>query len=221
MTRIKICGISEFEHALAATQGGADFIGIVFASSRRQVSPEKALPLVEAIHNLKPRPAIVGVFVNLEARKVNQIADSCQLEWVQLSGNETWEYCQEIKRPLIKVIHISGQKSGEVMAEIEKGTRTLAPRELICLLDTADKETYGGTGQTFDWHLAKEVAARFPVMIAGGLTPANVGRLAEEVQPWGVDVSSGVETNGRKDVNKISAFIQAVRRTERGTQTPL
>lgn len=217
MTRVKICGLSEVEHALAAAHGKADFIGMILAPSPRQVSLEKALPLVEAIHNLKPRPAVVGVFVNLEAERVNHIAESCQLDWVQLSGNETWQYCQKIQRPLIKVIHISGQKSAEVIADIEKGYRTLAKREFICLLDTSGREAYGGTGQTFDWRLAKEIAARFPVMIAGGLTPDNVGQLIEEVQPWGVDVSSGVETNGHKDIAKIAAFIQAVRRAEKVT----
>lgn len=214
MTKVKICGLSEIEHALAAAKAGADFIGMVFAPSRRRVSLEKALTLVESVRNLASPPAVVGVFVNLEAREVNHIAESCQLDWVQLSGDETWQYCREIKRPLIKVIHIAGQKTEDVLAEIEMGHRVLAKREFICLLDAAGKNAYGGTGQVFDWRLAREVAARFPVMIAGGLTPENVGQLVEELQPWGVDVSSGVETNGQKDVAKITAFIQAVRKTE-------
>ncbi len=217
MTRVKICGLSDFETALAAIHSGADFVGIVFAPSRRQISLEEALPLVEAIHNLKPLPVVAGVFVNREAGAVNHIAELCRLDWVQLSGTETWEYCKKIERPLIKVIHISRQKSEEVIAEIEEGYQTLATREFICLLDTSDGIVYGGTGKIFDWRLAKEVAARFPVIIAGGLTPENVGRLVEEVKPWGVDVSSGVETNGSKDTAKIAAFIQAVRRAGNDT----
>ena len=94
------------------------------------------------------------------------------------------------------------------------GYRLLPRQNLVCLLDSQVGDTYGGTGQAFDWQLAKEVSARFPVIIAGGLTPANVGQLVKEVQPWGVDVSTGVETNGRKDTAKISAFIKAVRRVE-------
>ncbi|MDO8716911.1 MAG: phosphoribosylanthranilate isomerase [Dehalococcoidales bacterium] len=215
MTRVKICGISDFETALAAGRSGADFIGMVFAHSRRQIPWEEAVHLLRSIHNLKPRPVIVGVFVNYVSTGVNRVAELCGLDWVQLSGTETWEYCKQIERPIIKAIHISGQKSEEVMAEIERGRQILGTREHICLLDTASKEAYGGTGQTFDWQVAKEVAARFPVIIAGGLTPDNVVQLIDEVQPWGVDVSSGVETNGIKDITKIAAFIQTVRRVEK------
>ena len=221
MTRVKICGISDFETALAAVRSGADFIGMVFAPSHRQIPMEEAVHLLRSIHVLKPRPVIVGVFVNRGAAGVNRVADLCGMDWVQLSGTESWEYCKQIERPIIKAIHISGQKSEEVIAEIEKGHQILGTREFICLLDTENKEAYGGTGQTFDWQVAEEVAARFPVIIAGGLTPDNVGQLIDEVHPWGIDVSSGVETNGLKDPAKIAAFIQAVRKADQETHTPL
>ena len=214
MTRIKICGIRDKTRALAAVQAGADFIGLVFAPSRRHLSPQKALPLVEAVRGLGSRPAIVGVFVNTAAQEVNHITDYCRLDWVQLSGDETWEYCQELKKAVIKVIHVSSrQKTDEILADIETGYQLLPEKELICLLDSRVGEAYGGTGQVFNWQLAREVSARFPVMIAGGLTPANVGQLIKEVQPWGVDVSSGVESNGLKDASKIRAFVKAVRST--------
>ncbi len=215
MTRVKICGIRDKTHALTAAQAGADFLGLVFATSRRQVSPQKALPLVEVIRGLRSRAAVVGVFVNAAAQEVNHIADYCQLDWVQLSGDETWQYCQELKKAIIKVIHVSsGQKTDEILADIETGYQLLPEKELVCLLDSRMAGAYGGTGQVFNWQLAREVSVRFPVMIAGGLTPANVGRLIRQVQPWGVDVSTGVESNGLKDASKIRAFIKAVRSTQ-------
>ncbi len=212
MTFTKICGLSEIQHVLAAAEAGADFIGLVFASSPRQVSTKKALQLIEAVCHLKTRPAVVGVFVKSSADEVNRIADYCRLDRVQLSGDESWEYCRRIERPIIKAIHISSTSTpDEIMSEITTGCRLLSEQNLICLLDSKVGDKYGGTGQAFDWKIAKKIAGRFPIFIAGGLTPRNVGGLIKKAQPWGVDVSSGVETGGQKDTKKIRAFIQAVR----------
>jgi len=206
----------EAEHAMAAAQAGADFLGMVFAPSRRQITPEKVLPIVEAVRGLSASPIIVGVFADLKAGEVNQIADYCRLDRVQLSGDETWRYCKAIERPVIKVIHVSaGKTAGPILLKIDTGYRVLTGEKLSCLLDSGAGGAYGGTGKTFDWQLAEEVAARFPVIVAGGLTPDNVGQLVREAAPWGVDVSSGVESRGRKDSAKIEAFIRAVREAER------
>jgi phosphoribosylanthranilate isomerase len=212
VTKIKICGLSEIQHALAAAKAGADFIGLVFAPSQRRVSTKKALQIVKAIHHLRSHPDIVGVFANSTTEEVNRIADYCNLDWVQLSGDETWHYCQQIERPVIKTIHVPTTKTPEeIVDEITEGHQLLPHGKLICHLDSKVGDAYGGTGQTFKWQLAKEVSSRFSVIIAGGLTPNNVGQLVKEVQPWGVDASTGIETDGRKDVTKITAFIQAVR----------
>jgi len=214
MTRTKICGIREEVHALAAVEAGADFIGFVFAPTRRQVSPAKAREIVDTVKKSSSAIKPVGVFVDTPASEVNRIADFCGLDWVQLSGNESWEYCRQIARPIIKAIRIGQQLREEINAELTVGLKTLSPQRFITLLDSQVEGKYGGTGITFNWRLAQQVAKEFPVIIAGGLNPENVAQAIEMATPWGVDVSSGVETDGTKDIAKIKAFIEAVRRTD-------
>jgi len=221
VTRVKICGLSEIRHVVAAAEAGADFLGLVFAPSRRQVSVKQALQLIEAVCHLKLRPAVVGVFVNSSADEVNRVADYCHLDRVQLSGDETWEYCRQIKRPIIKTVHITrGSTAAKIISEITMGYRLLPNHNIICLLDSKVGQKYGGTGRAFNRELAGEVTARFPVLIAGGLTPRTVGRLVQQIQPWGVDVSSGVETGGQKETAKITSFIRAVRKVKTDNVRP-
>jgi phosphoribosylanthranilate isomerase len=214
MTRIKICGIRDKTHALAAVEAGVDFIGLVLAPSQRQVSPAKACEIASAVKKISDTTKVVGVFVNAPSSQVNELADFCALDWVQLSGDESWEYCREVVRPVIKAIRVDQQSPQELYAELSAGSNLLPAQEFITLLDSRVEGKYGGTGESFNWDLAQQVAKRFPVIIAGGLDPKNVTRLIKRVAPWGVDVSSGVETRGVKDIAKIRAFIEAVRKAD-------
>ena len=213
MTRIKICGITDETHALAAAEAGADFIGLVFAPSKRQVIPARAREIANAVKKSNAATKVVGVFVDAPIFQINEIADFCALDVVQLSGNESWEDCRKIANPVIKAIRVGRQSLEEICAELSAASRLLARRRFVTLLDSEVEGQYGGTGQTFNWDLAREVAKKFQVIIAGGLDSQNVAMLIKRVSPWGVDVSSGVESNGVKDVSKIGAFIEAARST--------
>jgi len=215
MTRIKICGIKTEEQALAVAEAGVDFIGMVFARSPRQVTPTRAEKIVAALKKHKATVEVVGVFVNAHPGTVNRIAESCHLDWVQMSGDEPWEYCRELARPVIQVIRLSrNQRPEQVCRDLAYGTKLLKKQKHMFLIDSNVKDRYGGTGIKFDWKLAVPIAREFPVIIAGGLTPGNVGEAIKVISPWGVDVSSGVETKGVKDVNKIRKFIKAVREAD-------
>ncbi|HUX47579.1 MAG TPA: phosphoribosylanthranilate isomerase [Dehalococcoidia bacterium] len=218
MTRVKICGIRDKNHALAAVEAGADFIGLVFAPSKRQVTPTQACEIASAVKKSSDATKVVGVFVNAPASQVNEIADFCALDCVQLSGDESWEYCREVVEPVIKAIRIGQQSPAELCAELSTGGKLLPSQRFIALLDSQVEGKYGGTGESFNWNLAQQVAKRFPVIIAGGLDPKNVARLIETVRPWGVDVSSGVETGGVKDIAKIRMFIEEVRKADERRQ---
>ncbi len=215
MTRVKICGLKEKSHALAAAEAGADFVGLVFAPSQRQVTPAQAEKIAAAIKQSGCATEVVGVFVNMFAPAVNETAASCGLDWVQLSGNESWEYCRNITKPVIKVIRVSRRQSPrEICTPLQEGAKILARRKHVYLLDPKVRGKYGGTGVTFNWKLAQPAAERFPVMVAGGLTPENVAQVIRMVAPWGVDVSSGVEVDEVKHNARIRAFIAAARRTD-------
>jgi phosphoribosylanthranilate isomerase len=235
-TRIKLCGLRSAEQALLAAELGADLIGLVFAEqSRRRVTVEEARRVVQALGSeagslrqlesgdlpaggwfarsaaaldlalALRRPLVVGVFGDQPASLINAVAEAVPLDIVQLSGMGPWEQALEIHRPVIKALHVRPELAlDEVLYAAEVGTAALV------LLDTAVPGTIGGTGKSFDWSLAARVAPRLPFLLAGGLTPENVGSAVACVQPWGVDVSSGIETEGAKDPEKMRAFVSAV-----------
>lgn len=234
MTHVKICGIKEPEHALTAVRAGADFIGMVFAESRRKVSIEQARAIVEAIRSSDSgtplpdstktpehgdsllegmlelrRPLTVGVFANNPLDEVLQVVEETGIDIVQFSGNEPWDMCSMVPVPAIRVLHVGpGDSAPELLARMEAAVEAAA-----ILLDKADARAFGGTGQVLDWAIAAEVQARRPIWLAGGLTPANVPEAVTAVRPWAVDVSSGVEVDGRKSSEQIIAFLEAVRST--------
>ncbi|MCC6383317.1 MAG: phosphoribosylanthranilate isomerase, partial [Dehalococcoidia bacterium] len=152
------------------------------------------------------RPLLVGVFANQSLLEVNDIADAAGLDLVQLSGNESADDARRVERPVIRALHVAPATSADVLLNEAAGLRVAG-----FLLDTASSQAHGGTGEPFDWDVARETARRLPFLLAGGLTPENVGTAVAHVDPWGVDVSTGVETAGKKDVEKIRAFIRAAR----------
>jgi indole-3-glycerol phosphate synthase / phosphoribosylanthranilate isomerase len=206
MTRVKICGLREAEHVRAAVDVGADLIGFIFyPPARRYVDPRQVKEILAAV----PRGQIqaVGVFVDEDPDRINEIADLCGLDLVQLSGTESVEACRAIRRPTLKTIHVGETIDREQIGRFHDVIYALH-------LDTARSGQYGGTGESFDWAVARDLDAGVPVLLAGGLDPGNVGRAIETARTWGVDVSSGVEVNGRKDSDRIRAFVAAVRRSE-------
>lgn len=226
MTRFKVCGLRRAEDAVTAIGEGASFIGLIFAPSKRQLTAEEARRiLVEASFNQAPadqRPEAVGVFVNASSDEVNRTADYCGLDRIQLHGDETLEYCSAIERPVLKVVRIdAGARGDELLRTLEGELGAIADAGHTPMLDTVSKGPYyGGTGETFDWGLATELARRFDFVLSGGLNPENVSRAIERVGPWVVDVSSGVETDGKKDARKIKAFARAVERGDKAIREP-
>ena len=236
MTKVKICGCMRVQDAMAAKKAGAEFVGLVFApNSRRKLSIERAQAIVTALaggERRQPRPPLVavgadddvetwfrhgaealerilarrrpltvGVFENQAVEEINSIADACGLDMVQLSGDESWADCVLANRQVVKTVGTpAGIAAGDVVDEMESGTA------IACLLDGSR-----GRGLPVNLDVAAAIAAELPVWLAGGLTPENVSAIIRRVQPWAVDVSSGVETDGVKDAEKIHAFVSAAK----------
>ena len=203
--KIKICGITNVQDAEAAVAAGAHSLGFVFyAQSPRCIDPAVAKRIIA---QLPPFVLPVGVFVNHDRDTIRGMFDECGLAFAQLHGDETPTFCESLGRPVLRALRLRDR--GSLLAFAEYKGR-MGVRGFV--VDTFSTETYGGTGKTVDWSLAREVAKAAPILLAGGLTPNNVREAVREVQPYGVDVSSGVEKSpGQKDHEKIHAFTQAVR----------
>ena len=216
MTKFKICGLRDAASALAATNAGADFLGLNFVPGvRRRITPRQAKSIVEGLRSgLGPQvPTLVGLFANQPVDEVNRIVEHCGLDLAQLCGNEPREYWDKVAAPVMRQIKIRDDApAGAVVEMAAQQIEEVAAAGYTAMLDKYERGALGGTGRTFDWRIASELAARYDLMLAGGLTPDNVAGAVAQVRPWGVDVSSGVETDGVKDAAKIRRFAEEVRR---------
>ena len=199
---IKICGITNLEDALLAAELGANALGFIFyAKSPRAIKPEAARQIIA---QLPPMVLSVGVFVNEAAALVLEVAEMVRLDWVQLHGEEPPEYCRFLSRNILKAIAVQDQSSLDRMKQYQGCVRAF-------LLDTHKSGQKGGTGESFDWSLAREAKKHGSIVLAGGLNPENIAAAMREASPLAVDVASGVEAApGKKDPARLRAFFQAV-----------
>jgi phosphoribosylanthranilate isomerase len=205
MIKIKICGITNFDDALAATEGGADALGFNFyRKSPRYVDPEKA---AEIIAQLPPFIVPVGIFVNEREDRIRDVMFTTGIKVLQFHGDERPEFCGRFAARAIKAFQVKDKESLKHMVHYHVSA---------LLLDSYREGVRGGTGNTFDWHLAVVAKTFGKVILAGGLTPENVAEAVKLVQPYGVDVTGGVEKEkGIKDHAKLRKFITEVRRASR------
>jgi indole-3-glycerol phosphate synthase/phosphoribosylanthranilate isomerase len=204
--QVKICGLRTAHQILAARDAGADLLGLMFyEQSSRYIQPQAAKEILKTYDDGQMSPDTVGIFVNKEADYVNDIVEQVGLHFVQLHGNESPDFCACIHRPVIKALRLNETSDPNLADKYYHSTWRI-------LLDTPTAK-WGGTGETHDWYLARSIAQQTPIFLAGGLTPENVDEAIQQVHPWGVDVSSGVETNGNKDVKKIQAFVENARKS--------
>jgi phosphoribosylanthranilate isomerase len=200
--RVKICGLTNVDDAMAAAEAGADALGFVLYKESPRCIPSDQVQ--EVVRSLPPFVTTVGLFVNQPTQWVRVIADRCGVDALQFQGDETPAYCEGFAQRAIKAIRVKDRASLDIMASF---------RVRAFVLDAYREGEYGGTGQTFDWDLAVAAKAHGRIILAGGLTPDNVAEAIRRVRPFAVDVSSGVEgsTKGVKDHGKIRAFIQAAK----------
>jgi len=206
MTKIKICGIKTLNDALAAIEAGADYLGFNFyRRSVRFIEKRACAEMTSVLKKEHTQIKLVGVFVNALVEEIKDILDTCSLDLAQLHGDETAE--------MLKALDGKAYKAFRGIPESLDGfVRSESPAFLV---DASVKGVYGGSGVTADWNGAAELAQKYPLLLAGGLTPENVAEAVRQVKPWGVDVASGVESApGEKDASKMKAFVRAVRNDE-------
>ena len=208
MTRIKICGIRTVNDALAAVDAGADLLGFNFYPKSPRYIDVGTCRNIMSVMQKYGHITYVGLFVNASVAEVRTTIETCGLSLAQLHGDETSEMLDALNGKAFKAFR-------GVPQSINGFARSDAPALLV---DAAVKGAYGGTGVTADWSAAAELANQYSMLLAGGLTPDNVADAVRQVNPWGVDVASGVESSpGQKDPSKMKAFVQTVRSAARDT----
>jgi phosphoribosylanthranilate isomerase len=205
-TRIKFCGCTNWHDAMLAVETGADAIGMIFAPSTRRITESDAKYIAE---KLPPFITPVGVFVNPTREEIDRARDIFPDLVVQLSGDEPASFVSSLDGKIIKAVHVAENATTE---SLERACND-HPRAII-LFDTKDPVRAGGTGTAFPWRVVAPIARSRQVIVAGGLNPENVSQCVRTVRAFGVDVRSGVETEGRKDAMKMRAFVQAVKETD-------
>lgn len=215
-TTVKICGVGSLDDALAAAQAGAGYVGMVFVPGRRRrVEPEAARAITDGLRAIGPAgPKSVGLFGDQPLDDVLETVAVAGLDYAQLCGEETLDYCHAVLKHagVIKVLHVSDDDHPDAVANIAGRIDAFTAAGCTVTLDSQVAGLHGGTGQSFDWRIASQLAVngrRF--LLAGGLTPGNVAGAVAAVHPWGVDVSSGVESDGVKDHAKIRQFVANAR----------
>ena len=204
MTRVKVCGITNLEDAWTAIEAGTDALGFVFVpNTPRYIKPDDAKAIMRQI---PPLVTTIGLFVNAGGTQIRDVAKKCRLDAIQLHGNESPELCHSLNLRIIKAFRIKESEPLNILSKFQVDAY---------LLDTYVKGKLGGTGKTFDWNLACRAKKYGQIILAGGLNPSNVSTAINQVKPYAVDVSSGVEAEpGRKDPKKVRDFIRTVRETD-------
>lgn len=211
---IKICGLRRPEDVRAATEGGADLLGFIFAPAKRQVTAESArrgLELARSLNGTRAGPLAVGVFVDASADDMNATADAAGLDFLQLHGDEPPDLLGRLTRPVIKALRPPPGTRTKDLFDLISRYKEASNAPVAFVVDGYSPTAHGGAGVRADWALVRELTVQHRIILAGGLDPENVSEAIRTCAPFAVDVSSGVERTGSKDAERIGAFVRSAR----------
>ena len=205
-TKLKVCGITDLADARYLAGEGVDYLGFIqHEDSPRYIVPKLVSDMLEWLYG----PDSVGVFVNKTADEVNAVADTAGFDYVQLHGEESPETCRAVERPIIKAIRVRHDASSDHLRAIMERYDGIVEH---FLLDTHNSSVWGGTGESFNWRLARELSSEYSIFLAGGIDAGNVHRAIKTMRPYAIDLSSGIESApGQKSFEKVDDFLDAFR----------